>query len=82
MLQMLILQERTNTQLFSSGVQPCCDGDSGFPNCRVICMRKVTCIVANEQSVFGRLLTMDCQKTRVGALRYCDCLDGLNQSPS
>ena len=36
---------RANNTVIQQWVQPCCDRDSGFPNCRVICMGKVTCIV-------------------------------------
>ena len=58
-----------NAQLFSSRCKPCGDGDSGFPNCRVICMRKVTCIVQKNSGV-RKIVYDGLSKARVGALRY------------
>ena len=51
-----------------SGCKPWWDGDSEFPNCSVIWMGKVTCIVQKQQSIFGRLLMMDCQEN---SLEHC-----------
>ena len=70
MLQMLILQERTIHSRVISRCKPCRDGNSGFSNCSVIWMGKVTCIVSKTTDGVRKNVNDGLSKTLVGALPH------------